>query len=192
MIARSFWGAKADKDSAEKRAEPAAESPSPAADDLLDSRIDEEGSVADSRGGRRRRGRRSSPPPDSTGVDELDIAVQKLSEGLEAIERQSRAARRAAAQPSRPAPPVEPEPDTEDGFVGHSLDRLEARLEALSKRLQQRGGAAAAEAASPARRRDEAALKAPLEDEAEEDFEAQLAESRRLAEAEEERRGRGG
>ena len=69
--------------------------------------------------------------------DELDLAVQKLSEGLEAIERQSRAARRPAAR-SAISRRTAAEAAGDRDFVTYSLDRLEARLEALSKRLQQR------------------------------------------------------
>ena len=179
MIARSFWGAKADKGSAEKRDEPDGEGGKPPVDDLLDARFVDDGRLAEPRKG----GARS---PDRTPtVDELDLAVQKLSEGLEAIERQSRAEPDAEGAPELVDP--QPQAGSERDFVAHSLDRLEARLEALSKRLQQRGAAEAPSSrAAPSRQRPQREEPLPvtmaeveaLEEDAEdeEDVAAQLAE----------------
>ncbi len=183
MIARSFWGAKADKGSAEKRNEPDGESAKPPVDDLLDARFADDGRLAETR-----RASRPLIAEESPTLDELDIAVQKLSEGLEAIERESRGA--PAAKPARSEPVAETEPQTggERDLVAHSLDRLEARLEALSRRLQQRSGETSAPEARPkaAARREEALPTPQIEEEDEEDdAAAQLAESRLLAEAEE-------
>ncbi len=186
MIARSFWGAKANKGSDEKR-DALEEGAEQTVDDLLDARFDD--------GGKLEPPRKTPTPPtveDTSTLDELDLAVQKLSEGLEAIERQGRAAPTAAEpEPAEPDEPAEgPDLGGERDFVAHSLDRLEARLEALSKRLQQRSTTPASETPrrprpvraadpTPAIRSEEA------EEEEDEDIAAQLAESRRLAEAEE-------
>ena len=84
----------------------------------------------------RRRDARPAPAPMSP--EELERAVQKLATGLEAIERQSRAAR---PLPERRADARQP---ADRDFVTYSLDRLEARLEALSKRLAHRASSDAA------------------------------------------------
>jgi DNA repair exonuclease SbcCD ATPase subunit len=142
------------------------------------------------RGNRQRTAARLDPRPAQASADELDLAVQKLSEGLEAIERQGRTGRPRA--PSiRPetldAPLTDPSDAGDRDFVTYSLDRLEARLEALSRRLQQRAaggtGMASTAPSSTARRLDPASAAAD-----EDDRTAQLAEARRLAEAEEVRR----
>ncbi len=107
MIARTFWGAKADQASTEKGGEPASGATNPDADGLLDARIDDEGRVTlPRRGSRRRIGERLDPDAAETSIDELDLAVKKLSEGLEAIERQSRAAPRV--ETARPEARAEP------------------------------------------------------------------------------------
>ena len=74
-------------------------------DDLLDARFDEEGRLSQlGRGSRQRIADRLDPRPAETSAEELEIAVQKLSEGLEAIERQSRAARRPDEPRARTVP----------------------------------------------------------------------------------------
>ena len=198
MSARTWWSAKTGSKPAENDESAAGESPDLPMDELLDARFDEEGRLAQlGRGSRQRIAERMDPRPAEAGFDELDLAVQKLSEGLEAIERQSRAARRPAAPSIRPealeAPLSEPAEAGGRDFVTYSLDRLEARLEALSRRLQQRTGTGAGQAAaSPAapampkqspRRADPSLAVA-----SEQERLAQLAESRRLADAEEARR----
>ncbi len=183
MIARSFWGAKASKGSDEKRDDAAGDTAKPGVDELLDARFDDGGKLAPPPR------KTTSTPPDeeSATLDELDLAVQKLTEGLEAIERESRS---APATPERPRPQpketVETEPsDGEREFVAHSLDRLEARLEALSKRLQQRKDAPDSELSRKLPRRAESPAAIHAAKNEEDAIAAQLAESRRLAEAEE-------
>ena len=125
MNARNSWSAKVDRKGGEKTAGP--EIP---LDDLLDARFDEEGRLAQiGRGGRQRVTERLDPRPPAMSPEELERAVQKLASGLEAIERQS--STQVAPEAGRS------EPGGRD-FVTYSLDRLEARLEALSKRLAQR------------------------------------------------------
>ncbi len=191
MIARTWWSAKLGAKSAEKPETDAGDKGSALpVHDLLDARFDDEGRLSQlGRGSRQRIAETLDPRPADSSIDELDLAVQKLSEGLEAIERQSRAPR-PEPSPSRPEVSA-PDRAAEDAdaasgrdFVTYSLDRLEARLEALSKRLQQRTGGASSESA-PAQgaRRSGSHLAV-----AQEELAAQLAESRRLAEAEEARR----
>ncbi len=198
MIARSFWGVRVGKGAAEKRKDQAGDDQKPAVDNLLDARIEDDGQIAKP-SKPDRRAKRAASDPLLSPVDELDLAVQKLSEGLEAIERQSRAPRPAPAVETM-AESEEETPEAESAgreFVTHSLDRLEARLEALSRRLQQRGTGAPAAASIPAAGIPVSvaspASVAPLdpeeddpEDTEDEDIAVQLAESRRLAEAEEE------
>lgn len=114
-------------------------------DDLLDARFDEEGRLAQiGRGSRQRVAERLDPRPPAMSADELERAVQKLAQGLDAIERRSRSGWTADAPPSSPGsgPVNDDEPPRERDFVTYSLDRLEARLEALSQRLEQRAGEA--------------------------------------------------
>ena len=183
MSARTWWSAKAGPKPAEKRDNQAGDDPDLGMDELLDARFDEAGRLSQIGHGRRQRiADRLDPRPAEAGFDELDLAVRKLSEGLEAIERQSRTAK----QQKPDAPPAEEPPEGGRDFVTYSLDRLEARLEALSKRLQQRTGsgrAASTPSQSTSRRLDPS-----LAISAEAEAAAQLAEARRLAEAEEARR----
>jgi len=176
MVSRSFWGARADEGSAEKRNK--AGEDERMADDLLDSRFAEDGRLAGPQKPAPRR-----PAERGPSVDELDLAVRKLSEGLEEMERRDRSA--APAEGGRVRGGAADEGG--EATVTHSLDRLEARLEALSKRLQQRGGEPAAARRRP-EREDPPAKDEPegaKKDPEREDAAAQLAESRRLAEAEE-------
>ena len=181
MIARSSWGARADEDSDEKREEPAAEGAAPPVDDLLDARFDAEGHLEGPREEAPRPPEKVQPKKSPT-VDELDLAVQRLSKGLEAIDQKDRA--RPAGDRSRAA--TGGEAVGEGGSLTNSLDRLEARLEALSKRLEQ-GGPAPARSAPPRPHREEPSARDARDTEIgrTEDTAAQLAESRRLAEAEE-------
>ena len=153
MIARSSWGAKADRRSAEKRNRQGGENHDLPFDDLLDTGFDEEGRLSQpSRGSRQRISERLDPRPAATSAEELDLAVQKLSQGLEAIERQGR------GEPAVPRRSLRAQKTCRTGtfglgegrdFVTYSLDRLEARLEALSKRLQQRSGGGATPRSDP-------------------------------------------
>ena len=194
MNARSSWSAKADptaEDATRKRSDGDADLP---LDDLLDARFDDEGRLAQiGQGKGQRLEDHFEPRAPDLGAEELERAVQKLAHGLDAIERQSRG-----------APPPRASQDAAEGegrgdFVTYSLDRLEARLEALSNRLQQRAGARRSAAdGSPAadsgdggrsfagrralRPIGEATLH--LLSSAAEDREAERAELRRLAEIE--------
>jgi localization factor PodJL len=180
MSARTWWSARTGSKPAEKSDSRANDSPDLEMDDLLDARFDEEGRLAQvGRGSRRRIADRLEPRPADAGADELDVAVQKLTEGLEAIERQSRTARRADASVT----PEPAEPAGERDFVTYSLDRLEARLEALSRRLQQRSSGKTAAGSAQSARRSDPSLAVPDDDARE-----HLAEARRLAQTEETRR----
>ncbi len=134
MIARSSWGARADEDSDEEREEPAAEGPERPVDDLLDTRFGADGHLEEPRKEAPRPPEKGQPGKSPT-VDELDRAVQRLSKGLEAIDRKDRA--RPAGERARLT--TGGEAVEVGGSLTHSLDRLEARLEALSKRLERRG-----------------------------------------------------
>src|SRR5258706_3229219 len=155
MRARTWWSARTGSKPAEKSTDRAAEDPDLPMDELLDARFDGGGRLGHlGRGNRQRTAERLDPRPTPTSADELDLAVQKLSEGLEAIERQSRASRPGGAPSIRPetldTSPGDPSEAGGRDFVTYSLDRLEARLEALSRRLQQRtGGGAGVSAATP-------------------------------------------
>src|SRR4029079_16625190 len=89
MSARAWWSAKADPKPAEKRDGRSGEEPDLPVNDILDARIDEGGRLAQL-GKEQRVAEHLEPRPPAASIDELDLAVQKLSEGLEAIERQSR------------------------------------------------------------------------------------------------------
>jgi localization factor PodJL len=110
-------------------------------DDLLDARFDDEGRLGQiGRGSRQRVAERLDPRPPALAAEELQRAVEKLARGLEAIERRSRApAARERSASSRPQQPAARRPQGDD-FVAHSLDRLEARLESLSRRLHGKTG----------------------------------------------------
>jgi localization factor PodJL len=125
-------------------------------DDLLEARFDGDGRLAQiGRGTRQRIAERLDPRPPALNATELERAVQKLARGLEAIERQG-AARRSPGSPAQPDPaPANAGAPVGREVVSDGLDRLEARLDALSKRLQQR--LASAEEGAPA----EARLSAP-------------------------------
>ena len=155
MNARSSWGAKDDR-----RSDPADDDNLPL-DDLLDARFDDEGRLSQlGRGSRQRTAERLDPRPPALSADELERAVQKLSQGLEAIEWQGRSRRAPEARtahPSRRTQAGEASGVRDRDFVTYSLDRLEARLEALSQRLQQRAGAPADAAPAEAQARDHAA-----------------------------------
>ncbi|HEX9903788.1 MAG TPA: peptidoglycan-binding protein [Propylenella sp.] len=117
-------------------------------DDLLEARFDEQGRLAQiGHGSRQRVAERLEPRPPAMSADELERAVQKLSEGLMAIERQGRASR-------APRHPDDRAPARDADFVTYSLDRLEARLEALSDRLKQRAATPPAPAAPEPPRAD--------------------------------------
>ncbi len=204
MSARSWWGGWA-KPAEDQNEDEKAGKGDPPSDALLDARFDKSGTLAstDERGRKRVLG---SAEPADTDVDELDIAVRKLSEGLEALERESRGAQRPAAS-AAPAKAAAADVGGSHEFVTYSLDRLESRLEALSRRLQQR-----TQAAPPAVPPKLPPMPAADEGEAEEraaigadllsdppltmvplsEIEAQLAEARSLAEAEERRAAEAG
>ena len=153
MNARSSWGAKDDR-----RSDQAADDDNLPLDDLLDARFDDEGRLSQiGRGSRQRIAERLDPRPPALSADELERAVQKLSQGLEAIERQGRGRRAPearTAQPPRRSQAGEASGARDRDFVTYSLDRLEARLEALSQRLQQRAGAPANAAPAEAETRN--------------------------------------
>jgi hypothetical protein len=88
MIARTSWSAKADRKSGTENGEGAADKSGLPLDDLLDARFDEAGRLAQV-GLRQRVGERLDPRPPAMSADELERAVQKLAQGLEAIERQN-------------------------------------------------------------------------------------------------------
>src|SRR5687767_563136 len=150
MNARTSWSAKKDRRSTENTDEGGG--PAMPLDDILDARFDDAGRLSQvGRGPRQRTAERLDPRPPAISADELERAVRKLALGLESIERQGGAIR--PQEPHRPvAPAAEPAAPQSRDFVTYSLDRLEARLEALSKRLEQRAGSAShgeAEAAKP-------------------------------------------
>jgi localization factor PodJL len=174
MNARISRSAKAGRGSSNNHDEPTGFESDLVFDDLLDARFDEQGRLSQvGRGSQQRIAERLEPRPPVTSAEDLEQAVQKLAAGLEAIERQSHGARRTEA--------------TGGGrdFVTYSLDRLEARLEALSERLQSRAARAGidreteVESAPPPRGDPSLAV--------EPDYAAESAELRRLAEAEAER-----
>jgi localization factor PodJL len=143
MNVRNSWSAKKDRNSSDAAWNHDADLP---LDDLLDARFDEEGRLSHiGRGARQRVAERLDPRPPAMSPEELERAVQKLALGLEAIERHGNtrtspeivAARTAAAQ----APGGNEGSPRDPDFVTHSLDRLESRLQALSKRLHQRAAA---------------------------------------------------
>ena len=158
MNARTSWNAPADNRSREDGRDVGDDDPTLPLDDILDARFDEAGRLAQiGRGGRQRIAERLDPRPAAMSTEELDRAVRKLSLGLEAIERQGSPARMPETRTARPRGIQPPEAGSQRelrnrDFVAYSLDRLEARLESLSKRLQQRAGVAAAaeRAAAPA------------------------------------------
>lgn len=162
MGARNAWGNKSDSGSVKPMREGRAERPDIQLDDLLDARFDQEGRLSQiGHGSRQRITTRLDPRPPDLGAEELERAVQKLAQGLEVIERQSRAARQAEAEKPGEAPG---EPERGREFVTYSLDRLEARLEALSKRLQQRAGGAVPPADAAGRNEgEEGSLPPPAE-----------------------------
>jgi localization factor PodJL len=138
MIARTSWSAKAERpaDDPSQAATPADR----ALDGLLDARFDSDGRLAAATGGV---ADRIDPRPPALSPQELERAVQKLARGLEAIERQG--ATEAAGDQVRQGG------EAGRDFITYSLDRLEARLEALTKRLQQRTASpATADAPKPA------------------------------------------
>jgi len=132
MNARTSRSAKAGPGSTDNHDQQSGLEPDLLFDDLLDARFDEQGRLSQvGRGSRQRIAERLDPRPPATSADELERAVRKLAEGLDAIERQSRTPARPEARAARS------DADSRD-FVTYSLDRLEARLEALSQRLQSR------------------------------------------------------
>lgn len=160
--------------------------PDLAFDDLLDARFDDQGRLSQvGRGSRQRIAERLDPRPPAASAEQLERAVRQLAEGLEAIERHSRAAQQPDARVTGTAP-VEAAKEQERDFVTYSLDRLEARLEALSRRLQTR----AATAATPQPQAEEApSLSRPETPSlgAEPAYDLEGAELRRMAAAEAER-----
>jgi localization factor PodJL len=155
MNSRTSWSAKKDRRSIEDTPDRTGSEADLPLDELLDARFDEEGRLSQGgRGNRQRVAERLDAGPPAMSADELERAVQKLAQGLEAIERQG-SARARESKPASAAPPARSERGEGRGrdFVTYSLDRLEARLEALSKRLEQRATAAPTSeaAASPSR-----------------------------------------
>lgn len=152
--------------------------PDLAFDDLLDARFDEQGRLSQvGRGSHQRIADRLQPRPPATSAEDLEQAVQKLAAGLEAIERQSRGARRSEA----PAAAASGGRD----FVTYSLDRLEARLEALSQRLQDRSAPAGARRVTETERAPSSRADPSLA--VEPDYAAESDELRRLAVADAQR-----
>ena len=148
MSARTWWSAKADPKPAEKRGSGPAASPDLPIDDLLDARFDEEGRLS-------QLGQRQ-PPAHCRAARSAPGARRRGARSRRAEARGGAGGDRAA-EPRARRPPSDPSATrcrrTGRGaggrdFVTYSLDRLEARLEALSKRLQQRAGAAAAPCAA--------------------------------------------
>jgi hypothetical protein len=133
MIARSSWSAKPDQRSDQKKQARSGADPDVPLDDLLEARFDDAGNLAQAGQGNRRLDDTLDARPPDLGADELERAVQKLAQGLEYIERESRPSAQAAGEDAAPRDQAR-----ERDFVTYSLDRLEARLEALSQRLQQR------------------------------------------------------
>src|SRR3712207_2495090 len=104
MIARTSWSAKADRRSGNDVGEAAHDEAGLRLDDLLDARFDDAGRLAQiGRGNRQRIAERLDPRPPAMSAEELERAVQKLAQGLKAIERQSNARREAAAESAPPA-----------------------------------------------------------------------------------------
>ena len=146
MIARTLWSAKTDRRSDESTQEPAGdEAGGGPLDDLLEARFDEAGRLAQAgRGSRQLTAERLDPSSSPMSADELERAVQKLAQGLEAIDRQGSASpemRETESLPGGTARSVARQNERGREFVASSLDRLEARLEALSRRLKERAGA---------------------------------------------------
>src|SRR5687768_155296 len=97
MNART-WSARRDRGSGESSDPPEHDGDLPL-DELLDARFDEEGRLAQiGRAGQQRTAERLDPRPPALSPDELERAVQKLAEGLEAIERQSALPRSAGTR----------------------------------------------------------------------------------------------
>ncbi len=186
MNARNSRSVKASTASAGHAADRSEQDADLAFDDLLDARFDAEGRLAQiGQGARQRVAEHLQARPPATSAEELERAVRKLAEGLDAIERQSRSATPETRIASSAAAAAEVGSDRD--IVTHGLDRLEARLEALSQRLQ--GGETTAdddgrEEAGPASSHEEPSL-ASGADEA-----AGRAELRRLAEMEAEHAAR--
>src|SRR3954470_3388068 len=103
MSARSWWTAKADPEPAGKPDNRSGEERDLPVNDILDARIDEGGRLAQL-GKQQRVAEHLEQRPPAASLDELDLAVQKLSEGLEAIERQSHARSSAARSDRADAP----------------------------------------------------------------------------------------
>jgi localization factor PodJL len=183
MNARTSSSAKTGPGSTERHDKPTGSESDLVFDDLLDARFDAQGRLSQvGRGSRQRIAERLDPRPPTASAKELERAVQKLSEGLAAIERQSRPPHRRQAR----APGKQDHAETDGGrdFVTYSLNRLEARLEALSQRLQSR--AATADAAPQAEAESESSSGDPSLA-VEPDYDAESAELRRMAELEAER-----
>jgi localization factor PodJL len=143
MNARTSRSAKAGQGSNDNHDERAGTDPDLAFEDLLDARFDADGRLAQvGRGSRQRVAERLDTRPPAASAEELERAVRRLAEGLEAIERQSRPARQEARVPHSEVRDRAADAGAAAGdgseFVTYSLDRLEARLEALSQRLQSR------------------------------------------------------
>jgi localization factor PodJL len=179
-------------------------------EDLLGARFDAGGRLVQiGRGAKQRSVDRLDPRPPALSAEELELAVQKLARGLDAMERQDPALRRTGTSPGhgsdRRGAPRSGRPE----FVASSLDRLEARLDALSQRLEQRMSGAPADksraapygappaapgpSAEEARRRlqDQRRAEEQAADEARKRAETKAAEARRAAQraaAEEARR----
>ena len=137
-------------------------------DDLLGARFDDGGRLVKiGRGANQRIVDHLDPRPPSLSAEELERAVQKLARGLDAMERQDPALRRPPAprgqgggQGDRRAGPRSGRPE----FVTSSLDRLEARLDALSRRLEQRMSGAPAAPRGQSAQRPQAPAGSPAEE----------------------------
>jgi hypothetical protein len=123
MNARTSWSAKADRASGKSpSSQRRGTAPDLPLDDLLDARFDAEGRLSQiGHGNRQRVAERLDPRPPDLGAEELERAVQKLSEGLAAIERQSRATRPAETIAPAEAAGESPAPRRRD-FVTHSVE----------------------------------------------------------------------
>jgi hypothetical protein len=148
MNARTSWSARADHESGENRRKQASNDMSMPLDEILESRFSDDGRLDQSgRLQRQRMAGRHDPRAPILGSEDLERAVQKLALGLESIERQSGSGTMPdpAGSDAMSAEAERRDPRSRD-TVTHSLDRLEARLEQLSRKLQQRNSGAVASA----------------------------------------------
>jgi len=152
MNARTSWTARPDRTTGEANQPAAGDGSDLPLEDILEARFDDEGRLAQiGSGARQRVAQRVEPRPPNMSPEELERAVQKLALGLEALERNGAV---AAGAPDVADTAERRGPGRE--LVSSSLDRLEARLEELRRRLRRRSPAPAAppqtEASAPPER----------------------------------------